>query len=183
MKMLNSVLSKIRTSSAGNFTVTLYDLSARESVTFTVAGEKNLTSCLRTYMFDESFLYNIGLRLAIVDCNRNGDRLAAFIRITDSNFVPKNRIAMILNDDKSLFPGLIRVSQKISDDVVMVDNLLDSDYADVLVAHCRYIHMRKAMRNYGYVVNPRKFTVFYDCIVDAIIGLRHRLVTKEAETP
>jgi len=41
--------------------------------------------------------------------------------------------------------------------------------------------MRRKMRNYGYVVNPKKFMEFFDRIIEALYGLRYRLAMREGE--
>ena len=55
------------------------------------------------------------------------------------------------------------------------------NYITVIATHCDYIAMRRMMRNYGYIVNPKKFMEFYDRVINALYELRYRLVMRESE--
>ena len=186
MKMLETVLSNLKTSTAGDYVVTLYDVSARESVSFMVAGDQNLTKCIREYLYNESFPYDVGVRLAIVEYRNNSCKYAAIVQVSDIDALSPNEVFIVVNGDTQEFVNVVEAVKRIKN-VAKVDVL---DYSSpmfkklnlsVIATHCDYIAMRRKMRNYGYVVNPKKFMEFYDRVINALYELRYRLAMRESE--
>ena len=186
MKMLETVLSNLKTSTAGDYVVTLYDVSARESVSFMVAGDQNLTKCIREYLYNESFPYDVGVRLAVVEYRNNSCKYAAIVQVSDIDALSPNEVFIVVNGDTHEFDAVV-------DAVKRIKNVAKAEVFDysspifkslnlsVIASHCDYIAMRRKMRNYGYIVNPKKFMVFFDRVIEALYGLRYRLAMREGE--